>query len=266
VPGLLDTVLDDLLAETAVVRALVADLDDTGIGAPTPAAGWSIRDQLTHLAYFDETATRAALDPDGFRRDAEALLAAGMDFPDRIAAEHAGLPATEVRDWFDRARAAFAAAFRGRDPKARLPWYGPEMSALSSATARLMETWAHGQDIADALGVTREPTDRLRHVAHLGVRTTGFAFALNGKPAPAAPIRVELAAPSGRTWDWGPAGATDSVTGPALDFCLVVTQRRHVTDTALAVTGPVATEWIGLAQAFAGAPGPGRAPLTGGAA
>jgi uncharacterized protein (TIGR03084 family) len=253
-------VLDDLLAETEVVQGLVAGLDDAGIAAPTPAAGWSIRDQLTHLAYFDGTATQAAVDPAAFRRDAEALMAAGTDFPDRIAAAHAGLPAAEVRAWFGRARAEFVAVFRDLEPKTRVPWYGPEMSALSSVTARLMETWAHGQDIADALGQHREPTDRLRHIAHLGVRTAGFSFVLNGKPVPVSPIRVELTAPSGELWTWGPQDAADRVTGPALDFCLAVTQRRHVADTALAVSGPVATEWVSIAQTFAGTPGTGRAP------
>ncbi|MBC3189930.1 TIGR03084 family protein [Pseudonocardia sp. C8] len=256
----MDQVLDDLVAESRVLQALVAGLDDTGIAAATPAEGWSIRDQLTHLAYFDETATLAATDPEAFRREAAALAGRGDDFPDQVAAEHAGLGAGAVRDWFARARTALVDTFRGIEPRTRLPWYGPDMSALSSVTARLMETWAHGQDVADALGILREPTDRLRHVAHLGVRTAGFAFTLNGRPVPDTPVRVELDAPSGARWEWGPADAADRVTGPALDFCLTVTQRRHVSDTALQVTGPVATEWISIAQAFAGTPGPGRAP------
>jgi len=256
----MDQVLDDLVAETRVVQDLVADLDDAGIGAPTPAAGWTIRDQLTHLAYFDETATRAVVDPDAFRRAAAALVADGPGFPDRIAAEHSGLPADAVRDWLARARAALVEAFRGVEPRARLPWYGPDMSALSCVTARIMETWAHGQDVADALGVRREPTDRLRHVAHLGVQTFGFTYLNNGREIPTTPVRVELAAPSGARWEWGPPDAVDRVTGPALGFCLTVTQRRHVSDTDLRVTGPVAAEWISIAQAFANPPGPGRAP------
>lgn len=256
----MDQVLDDLLAETRVVQDLVADLDDAGISTATPAAGWSIRDQLTHLAYFDGTATQAAVDPEAFRRDAAVLMAGGMGFPDRIAADHAELGAVEVRAWVARARTAFVATFRDLEPRARLPWYGPDMSALSSVTARLMETWAHGQDVADALGRRREPTDRLRHIAHLGVQTAGFVFTLNGRPAPTSPVRVEIDAPSGARWEWGPPDATDRVTGSALDFCLTVTQRRHVSDTDLQVSGPVATEWISIAQTFAGAPGPGRAP------
>jgi uncharacterized protein (TIGR03084 family) len=132
------------------------------------------------------------------------------------------------------------------------------MSAASSLTARLMETWAHTQDVADALGVTREPTDRLRHVAHIGVGARAYSYAVNSQPAPTAPVRVELIAPSGATWTWGPADAADRVSGPALDFCLLVTQRRHRDDLALVVTGPSATEWMTVAQAFAGAAGPGR--------
>lgn len=256
----MEQLLDDLLAETRILADLVAHLDDAGMSCATPAAGWSIRDQLTHLAHFDETATRAVVDPEAFRRDADALMAGGMDFPDRIAAEHAHLGADEVREWLDRARTAFVTTFRGLEPRVRLPWYGPDMSALSSVTARLMETWAHGQDVADALGRRREPTDRLRHIAHLGVQTAGFVFTLNGRPVPTSPVRVEVDAPSGARWEWGPPDAADRVTGPALDFCLTVTQRRHVSDTDLQVSGPVATEWISIAQTFAGAPGPGRAP------
>ena len=256
----LDQLLDDLVAETRVLQDLVADLDNEGIAAATPAEGWSIRDQLTHLAYFDEAATKAAVDPDGFRREAATLMTAGMDFPDRIAAEHAHLGAEDVRSWLADARTALVTTFGGLDAKARLPWYGPDMSALSSVTARLMETWAHGQDVADALGRRREPTERLRHIAHLAVQTAGFSFVLNGRTAPDTPLRLELDAPSGARWEWGPADATDRVTGPALDFCLTTTQRRHVSDTALEVTGPVATEWISIAQTFAGAPGTGRAP------
>jgi uncharacterized protein (TIGR03084 family) len=136
------------------------------------------------------------------------------------------------------------------------------MSAASSLTARLMETWAHTQDIADTLGVTREPTGRLRHVAHIGVGARAFSYAVHGKPAPSAPVRVELTGPpSGATWAWGPEDAGDRITGPALDFCLLVTQRRHRDDVALTIEGPAATEWMAIAQAFAGTAGTGRAPL-----
>ena len=256
----METVLDDLEAEGAVVRAMIADLDDAAIGGPTPAEGWTVRDQLTHLAWFDEAATLAATDPATFRTRADGLQELGPGFPDRIAADHAGLRAEEVRAWFAGARDALVSTFRGIGPKTRLPWYGPDMSALSSVTARLMETWAHGQDVADALGMLREPTDRLRHVAHLGVQTFGFTFRNNGREVPEAPVRVELVAPSGALWTWGPEDAADRVTGSALGFCLVATQRRHPDDTDVATTGPVAADWVSIAQTFANPPGPGRAP------
>jgi uncharacterized protein (TIGR03084 family) len=134
------------------------------------------------------------------------------------------------------------------------------MSAASSLTARIMETWAHTQDIADALGVTREPTDRLRHVAHIGVGARAFSYAVHGKTPPQTPVRVELTGPDGTLWTWGPGDAAGRVTGPALDFCLLVTQRRHRDDLGLAIEGPAATEWMSIAQAFAGAAGTGRPP------
>lgn len=254
----MDQLLADLAAETAVVAGMVSALDPGGWNRPTPAAGWTIRDQVSHLAFFDEAATLAATDPDRFRVAAAELMALGAGFPDEVAARHRDMSAGELLAWFRRARTSLLETFTGVDPKLRLPWYGPDMSATSSVTARLMETWAHGQDIADAVGAAREPTARLRHIAHLGVRTFGFAFALRGLAAPESPVRVELTGPDGDMWAWGSAAAADAVTGPALDFCLVVTQRRHVADTALRVTGPVATEWMSIAQAFAGAPGPGR--------
>ncbi|GAB2965426.1 TIGR03084 family metal-binding protein [Amycolatopsis acidiphila] len=255
-PGL----VADLLAETRVLDDLLSTLDDAGWSRPTPAEGWAIRDQVSHLAYFDEAALLAATAPDRFRREAAELTALGPGFPDEVAARHRELPGDGLLGWFRRARRGFAEVFETLEPKARLPWYGPDMSAASSVTARIMETWAHGQDVADALGVRREPTGRLRHIAHLGVGTFGFAFSLHGRAVPAAPVRVELRAPDGSTWAWGPPEAADRVSGPALDFCLAVTQRRHADDIALRVEGPVATEWMSIAQAFAGAPGPGRKP------
>jgi uncharacterized protein (TIGR03084 family) len=252
--------LADLRAETRVLEDILVPLDGAAWEAATPSPGWAIRDQVSHLAYFDEAAALAATDPERFRDEAATLLAAGAGFPDDIARQYRRLSPADVLSWFRGARAACTEALGGLDPRARLPWYGPDMSAASSVTARLMETWAHGQDVADTVGAQREPTERLRHIAHLGVRTFGFAFRLNGREVPEPPVRVELAAPGGGTWAWGPEGAADTVRGPALDFCLAVTQRRHVADTSLRITGPVAAEWMAIAQAFAGAPGPGRKP------
>jgi uncharacterized protein (TIGR03084 family) len=245
----------DLAAETAVTRALVAGLDEAAWRTPTPAAGWDIADQLGHLAYFDQAAVRAAVRPEEFR--AEAAAAPDVD-PDGIAVRYRDRTGAQVLAWFDEARTELLGVFARLNPRERLPWFGPDMSAASALTARLMETWAHTQDIADALGVAREPTGRLRHVAHLGVGARAFSYAVRGRTPPPDPVRVELTAPDGTPWTWGPAEAEDRVKGPALDFCLLVTQRRHRDDLALAIDGPAATEWMAIAQAFAGAPGPGR--------
>jgi uncharacterized protein (TIGR03084 family) len=150
--------------------------------------------------------------------------------------------------------AALADVPQGR----KLPWFGPPMSAMSMATARLMETWAHGQDVADALGVDRPWTAWLRHVAHLGVRTRDFAYAVHGLTPPAEELRIELATPDGELWTWGPAEAAQRITGAAQDFCLLVTQRRHRDETDLTATGDDAAHWLTIAQVFAGPPGAGR--------
>jgi uncharacterized protein (TIGR03084 family) len=246
----------DLAAESAVTRALVAGLDEAGWHTPTPAAGWDIADQISHLAYFDEVTVRSALHPAEFEAE---LAAAPEDVdPDAIAARLRDRTGAQLLAWFDTARADLLDTFRNLDPRARLPWFGPPMSAASSLTARIMETWAHTQDIADALGVTREPTSRLRHVAHIGVGARAFSYAVHDRPLPQAQVRVELTGPDGDLWTWGPAEAENRVTGPALDFCLLVTQRRHRDDLALVIEGPAAAEWMSIAQAFAGAAGTGR--------
>src|SRR3546814_304821 len=118
-----------------------------------------------------------------------------------------------------------------------MPWFGPPMSPTSMATARFMETWAHALDVYDALGIEPEVTDRIRHVAHLGVRTRGYSFVNNGLEAPAEEVRVELTAPSGEQWTWGPEDAPQRVSGSAYDFCKLVTQRVHRADTDLVATG-----------------------------
>jgi uncharacterized protein (TIGR03084 family) len=259
-PADLRALTADLVAETAWLDEILGALLPAQWQLATPAPGWTIADQVSHLAYFDEATLLSIRDPDLFRRDAEALAGRGSDFPDQIAAEYRHLRGAQLLRWFRTARQALVDGYASADPAARLPWYGLDMGLSSSVTARLMETWAHGQDIADTLGIQRRATSRLRHVAHLGVRSLGYSYAVNGLPRPEAPIRVELAAPEGGQWTWGPEDAADRVTGTALDFCLVVTQRRHRTDTGLVITGPTAGQWIAIAQAFAGAAGRGRPP------
>lgn len=256
--ALLSALARDLAGETAALRTVLAGLGAADWARPTPADGWTVTDQVTHLAYFDDVTFLSVTDPGRLQQTVAGLTAGGDDFPDRIAAQYSGTAPAQLLAWFDRSRAALIAAFRQADPAVRLPWFGVSMSPASSVTARLMETWAHGQDVLDALGIARVPTARLRHVADLGIRALPYSYTVRGLEPPAAPVRVELAGPGGEQWAWGPPQAADRVTGTALDFCLLVTQRRHRADTALTVTGPVARQWTAIAQAFAGPAGPGR--------
>ena len=257
-PTTLDGLLGDLEAEHRDLDALVANLDESGWASPTPAVGWAVRDQLSHLAYFDDAAVLAMTDPSAF----QALVAEAMARADPMA-EHLrrgrDLSGAEILSWWRASREAMVAATIGLPEEARVPWFGPPMGVLSFVSARLMETWAHGQDVADALDRRRVPTARLRHIAHLGVRTRSFSYIVRGLEPPSTSVKVALTGPSGEQWQWEDSGAgLDSVQGPALDFCLVVTQRRNLADTALVVEGESAHQWMSIAQAFAGPPGPGR--------
>ena len=251
--------LDDLVAEEADLDALVAPLDEAGWRTPTPAAGWDVRDSVAHLAYSEDLASAAALDRAAFDARLAELAADMGEAEAALVGRGRSLTGAEVLEWWREARAGTLDALRTHDPRDRLPWVAGPMSAMSFATARLMETWAHGQDVVDGLGIEREPTVRLRHVADLGVRTRRHAYVNRGLTVPEGDVRVELRAPDGSTWAWG-ASDTDVVRGPALDFCLVVTQRANEADTALDVTGALARDWIGIAQAYAGPATDARPP------
>src|SRR3954451_7056900 len=243
----LDALADDLGEETHALLALIEHLHVAGWATPTPAPGWRIQEQIAHLAYFDEQAALAATDAEAFTAELERALADPDGITERIAVRARDMSGAEVLDWFQDSRARMVATFLALDPSTRTPWYGPPMSVASSLTARIMETWAHGQDVFDGLGVAHPATRALRQVAHIGVRTLPNSFLARKLPVPEAVVRVELDAPSGDTWFWGAPDAADRVRGPALDFCLVVTQRRHVDDTALVIEGPVATQWMSIA-------------------
>ena len=256
----LTALLADLRDEGELVESWVADLGPDGWALPTPAAGWTVAHQIAHLAWTDEQALRAATDPAAFTEAVTAAFTSAPD-PSRVvddaAAEVAARPDL-LAHWRDT-RAALAEALAAVPAGTKLPWFGPPMSPASMATARIMETWAHGTDVADALGIRREPSARLRHVAHIGVRTRDFAYAVRGLPAPAEPFRIELTGPDGEVWTWGPDDAAQRVRGTAFDFCLLVTQRVHRADTSLLADGAEADRWLDIAQAFAGPPGEGRA-------
>ncbi|HEY3505382.1 MAG TPA: TIGR03084 family metal-binding protein [Actinocatenispora sp.] len=250
--------LTDLADEGRELDTLVADLPTVRWAAPTPAPRWTIAHQIAHLAWTDDLAYEAVTDPAGL-----GARIAGVDvtaWVDAGAAEGASADPAELLARWRTGRVRLASALATVPAGVRLPWVGTRMSAASMATGRLMETWAHGQDVADTLGHTCTPTSRLRHVARIGVRARDHTFVVRGLPVPRDEFRVELTAPDGELWTFGPADAAQRVAGPALDWCLVATQRRHPDDTALVATGAEATTWLRIAQAFAGPPGAGRPP------
>ncbi|MFE9402115.1 TIGR03084 family metal-binding protein [Streptomyces sp. NPDC006530] len=262
-------VLDDLLAEGGELDVLIGELSPAQWATPTAAPGWTIAHQVAHLAWTDTAALLSVTDPDAFAAEVDKAAASPDTFVDDGAEAGALLPPAELLSWWRDSRVQLQEALRAAPAGARFPWYGPPMSTASMATGRLMETWAHGQDVFDALGRTRRPTDRLRHVARIGIRARDYAFAVRGLEPPAEEFRVELTAPGGggeggeegeRTWVFGPEDAQQRVAGPALDFCLLVTQRLHRADTAVTAEGADADRWLDIAQAFAGPAGPGRPP------
>lgn len=254
----LTALLADLAAEGDALDALVANLPEAGWARSTPAEGWTIAHQIGHLAWTDEVATLSATDPASFQALLAEALPRALTFVDEAAAHQAARPPAELLTGWRAGRAALQRTLAAVPPQAKLPWFGTQMSATSMTTGRLMETWAHGQDVADALGLARAATDRLRHIAHIAVRARDYAYALHGRPVPGEPFRVEITSPSGELWTWGPQDAAQRVSGPALDFALLVTQRRHRDDVDVRAQGADADEWLSIAQAFAGPPGKGR--------
>ncbi|HSV79843.1 MAG TPA: TIGR03084 family metal-binding protein [Ramlibacter sp.] len=255
----------DLLSEYRALADLCENLTPDQWGQRTDFHGWTPWDEIAHLLFFDETALQSATDPQRFERDREALtreLATGEEMSSIARRRFGHLGGQALLDLWRQRHEALVAALVTLDPKGRLPWYGPTMSARSFATARLMETWAHGQDVWDMLGRERTPGPGLRHITHLGVTTYGWTFVNRQLPVPQPIPYVELRAPDGSRWTWGEASDQHYVRGPALDFALLATQRRHRADTRLQWAGDPAEQWTLLAQCFAGEPANGPAPGT----
>lgn len=254
----------DLAVEQAVLAHEVSSFSDETWALPTASEGWTIADQIAHLAFFDNTAALAIVDPDGFSTHMTELLS---HFGDAESVDDATLgryrkmsPRELLDDWNATAQHLSDAAEQ-LDDDTRVAWYGPSMGAKSFLTARLMECWAHGQDVVDAAGIKRSASDRIEHIVRLGVITRGWSYMNRGLEVPETQVFVQLESPSGQTWEIGDPGAAQSVRGSAEDFCLVVTQRRHVDSTDLTTSGEDARDWMLKAQAFAGPPTSGPDPV-----
>jgi uncharacterized protein (TIGR03084 family) len=246
----------DFLDECEALHQLLHALDDAAFDRQTLFKGWTFNNILRHLHVWNIAAGLSLTDETAFTDMMRALLRSGgaMQFIKLEEEFLQGLSGQALlAGWIDHSR-AIAVNFGNADPKRRLKWVGPDMSALSSISARLMETWAHAQAIYDALGIERHNTDRIGNIARLGVNTYRWTFKNRGRDIPQPMPHVRLTAPSGAIWNYGETSEAEFITGDAVQFCQVVTQTRNIADTTLAVFGPNANAWMAIAQCFAGAP------------
>lgn len=244
----------DFLDETRALSAIIAPLSDRDYLQQTAFKAWTIDMVLRHLHFWNKAALMSVMDEAAFSDLVTAMM--GNIQSGRLTAfENEYLQGLSGRAllnaWCDSAEET-AAGFSTCDPSQRVKWVGPSMSARSSITARLMETWAHGQEVYDHLGLIRKNADRIRNIVVLGVNTYEWTFR-NRREEPPGPMPfVELTAPSGDIWKYGTENAEERIQGLAEEFCQVVTQTRNIADTHLSVSGDIATAWMQQAQCFAG--------------
>ncbi len=247
---------NDFLDESEALNALLAPLTDDDFEAVTQFKGWTINNIIRHLHVWNIAADLSLSDEAAFT-DFIAAMASGIRggrLPDFEAAYLEGLSGQKLCAAWVQHFEGMAERFASAEPKLRVKWVGPDMSVISSITARLMETWAHGQAIYDVLGIERVDEDRIGNIVRLGVNTYGWTWK-NRRIEPPGPIPyLCLTAPSGAIWDFGEASAAERIEGSATEFCQIVTQTRNVADTSLNVTGDVANQWMAIAQCFAGPP------------
>ena len=244
----------DLQAESDALIDILSNLDDTDFEKTTQFKDWTFNDIVQHLHFWNIGANKALTDEEGFVAMMQKLMAAMQTgrLRDFEAESLDDLRGTRLLDAYRDFCDVMCKDFGEVDPSTRVKWAGPDMSVRSSVTARQMETWAHGLAIFDRLGIHREDTDRIRNIAVLGVNTFGWTYKNRKMHAPEPPPAVRLTAPSSEMWEWNMPGDGNLVEGSATEFCQVVTQTRNVGDTSLVVKGDVATQWMSMAQCYAG--------------
>ncbi|SLN68049.1 hypothetical protein TRL7639_03941 [Falsiruegeria litorea R37] len=244
----------DFLAESEALNAAFEGVSGNQWDTETQFKGWTLNDVLVHLHFWNQMADLSLMDEGAFQaRLAETF--AGIGKVGFRATENSmiTLRGEELRAAWQELYRDIGARWVDLDPKQRVKWAGPDMSVRSSITARQMETWAHGQEVFDILGLKRQEQDRVKNIVVLGVNTFGWAYKVNGRDVPAAMPRLELTAPSGAIWEFGEPG-DNKISGSAVEFAQVSAQTRNVADTDLVAEGPIAREWLSIAQCFAGGP------------
>ena len=253
-------VIADLTAEAEAVDSLVAGIDDADWGRATPAPGWTVANQIAHLAFIFRLAGTAASDPELFQAMTAKASANFEAAVNGALREFENDPPEVLLGKWRAERDSAIKSLAAVPPDQIVPWLVRPLPPAVLACAGIMECFGHGQDIADALGVTRERTDRLWHLAWFATLTWDFGYQSRGLTAPEVQFRYELTAPSGELWEFGPANAEQKITGVAEDFWLLVTRRRHRDDLAVSATGADAEAWLDVAQAYRGPAGDGRRP------
>lgn len=252
---ILDDVLSDLAAESIQLDQWVAGLTAGDWATVTTPEGWTVAHQIAHLHWTDVASVTAIGSPEAFGRLMKKAATDPLGYVDTQADELSVLPPGDLLETWREGRLELDAALRGVPAGEKIAWFGPPMSPTSMATARIMETWAHSHDVAEALGIAVLPSSRAKHVCHIGVRARGFAYLVRGETDPGVDIRVELTGPDGELWTWGAEDASERVTGSGYDFALLATRRRHLDDVDVSAEGNVAGHWLSIVQAFAGMPG-----------
>jgi len=250
-------IIEDLKAEQEHLDRFLTTLTDEQWDYPTPAEGWSVKDTVSHIAFIDDVAVQLI---QGDLSPLEEAAKAGFGYTQIGVEKGRRMKPSEMLPWWRKSRSIMDEELLKCDPKQRLPWFAMPMGARAFATARLMETWAHGLDCFDAVGAVPEDTDRLRHVAMIAYLARPYAYQANALEVPDTPIHLELILPSGKLWAMGPEDAKDRIRGQAGQFCRVAVRRRHWKDMDLEIEGDEAKRFIEIAQTYAGPPGPGRKP------
>ena len=245
---------EDFRAESEALYSLLQGADNAQFDEPTQFKDWTIDTVLRHLYMWNINAGLQITDEAKLMSNIEGVFKHAGGMKGFEADYFSGLSGKALLEaWRDDMNAT-ADLYATADPKARLKWAGPEMSARSSITARLMETWAHGQEVYDHLGVVRKNEDRIQNIVVLGVNTFGWTYKCRGEKPPGDMPFLDLVAPSGKIWTYGERSDDERIEGRAEEFCQVVTQCRNIADTSLKVTGAVAADWMSKAQCFAGGP------------
>ena len=244
----MDQICDDIAAETRALSTVVEDLTEDQWRAPTVAEGWDSHETILHLGATDWICYLTLVNPKLFV-DIRTQLSKGETSVHKAVGPHVrGLQGRELWEWFLTGRSEMLRALGDTDPKARITWLGPDIGARALATSRLLETWTHSHDLADSFGIQYPRTNRLRHIAHIGVVTREFSYVNQGLTPPKEPVRVELVSPNGDQWSWGPDDATNKVSANAYEFCKVITRRIPVAESAVETHGVLAQKWMEIAQ------------------